>query len=348
MSATRLLVLIPARSGSKGFPGKNLALLGGFSLLERAVLCARAFHREVAGEADVRIYVDTDDELYAAAARAAGGEAPFLREPAFATDSTTTASSVGRFISRLQERDGWRPTHICILQPTSPLRSAQQVLSCWRRWHELGSSALVSVERSSRTPPMAYAEGAPGLLAAYGAVEASTTLRQLRPPALYADGAVYLVTLEAFLRSNRFVLSSETGFVELDYLTGIDIDQPSDLEHAALLLAGQSAIRPVGRVEVGAARPDDIQATLAGLRESIAVEPWQARLNVDSAVLYANGISASSISRLRPVRLGVWCESRAAFISALPYVGGAEILMLEATCGAEPDLIATLQTKFQK
>lgn len=74
------LALIPARGGSKGVARKNLRLVGGRSLLARAIDAARD-----SGMVD-RVVVSTDHEEIAGEARHCGAEAPFLRPLELASD----------------------------------------------------------------------------------------------------------------------------------------------------------------------------------------------------------------------------------------------------------------------
>lgn len=325
----RHLILVPARSGSKGLPGKNTAHLGGLSLLERSVLCARAFAARLGPSIEGRVCTDTDDPGYAKRARLAGSDVPFLREPAFAADGTTTADSVARFVERLAELDGWVPTSICILQPTSPLRSASDVLECWERWHHLGAPSLVAVESSNRTPPMAYRDNGAGRLQHYGEAAAPNLRRQGVAPALYASGAVYFISFEAFMRTHRFVASGETAFFTLGALPSIDVDDANDLQLAETLLAGLAArgsVQQISRSGQADIRPI---MTLHDLLEAVAGGDWGELLRVDSRVLISQGLCVASLARLRPVRVEIWCESRPSLKAVLPLAGGAERLVID-------------------
>lgn len=78
--------IIPARSGSKGVPHKNIRMLGGHPLLGWSIAAAR-----LCPQVD-RIIVTTDSEEYAAIARRYGAETPFLRPAHLATDKSETAT----------------------------------------------------------------------------------------------------------------------------------------------------------------------------------------------------------------------------------------------------------------
>src|ERR671933_1940916 len=111
----RILGLIPARGGSKGIPGKNLAPLCGRPLLAWTVGAACA-----AGSLD-RVVVSTDSDEIAAAARELGADV--LERPAeLARDDTPMRDVVLHALEELG-----RPEVLALLQPTSPLRRAAHV-----------------------------------------------------------------------------------------------------------------------------------------------------------------------------------------------------------------------------
>ena len=76
------IAIIPARSGSKGVPGKNIRLLGGRPLMAYSIQAGL-----LAGNID-RVIVSTDSELYAGIAKECGAEVPFLRPIELAQDDT--------------------------------------------------------------------------------------------------------------------------------------------------------------------------------------------------------------------------------------------------------------------
>lgn len=110
-----VLAIIPARGGSKGIPRKNLALVGGRSLLDHTV--AHALRAKTV----TRTVVSTDDDEIAAAALAAGAEV--VRRPAeIAGDTATSESALVHTLGELSARMDYRPDLVVFLQATSPLR----------------------------------------------------------------------------------------------------------------------------------------------------------------------------------------------------------------------------------
>lgn len=125
-----VLVLIPARGGSKRLPGKNLRTVGGVSLVGHAVRCGLEFVDE-AEFVEATVMCDTDSEAIAEEAKRYGAWVPFLREPEYALDGTSSAESVIRTLQRLGTDDF---TTLVLLQPTSPLRSVRDVVECWSEY----------------------------------------------------------------------------------------------------------------------------------------------------------------------------------------------------------------------
>ena len=114
-------VLIPARAGSAGLPGKNGIRLGDRSLFLHSVACAQRV------EGVRRILVSTDDAVLAAEATAAGADVPELR-PAHLSTGVTPMADVIRYASALFEREEDRSDgFLLLLDPTSPLRDPDEI-----------------------------------------------------------------------------------------------------------------------------------------------------------------------------------------------------------------------------
>lgn len=143
------LVLIPARGGSKRLPGKNLRTVGGVSLVGHAVRCGLAFLRT----ADIvgAVMCDTDSGLIRAEAKYHGANVPFLREREYAQDDTSSADTVIRTLDRLAEV-GKTFERVVLLQPTSPLRTVDDVTACHRVWQDMMGMNAITVNASTGQP----------------------------------------------------------------------------------------------------------------------------------------------------------------------------------------------------
>lgn len=132
------IAIITARSGSKGLPDKNIRPLAGKPLL--------AWSIESALESNIfdTVMVSTDSEEYAAVAKRWGAEVPFLRFANTASDSASSWSVVDEVLARYDERGKIFDT-FCLLQPTSPLRTANDLISAYRLYEDKKALAVISV-----------------------------------------------------------------------------------------------------------------------------------------------------------------------------------------------------------
>jgi N-acylneuraminate cytidylyltransferase len=110
----KIVAIIPARSGSKGLPGKNIKPLAGQPLLSWVIQAAKA------SKFIDRVICSTDSEEYAKIAREYGAETPFLRPAEFATDSATDIMVLTHAVNWLKEFENYVPDIILRIQPTNP------------------------------------------------------------------------------------------------------------------------------------------------------------------------------------------------------------------------------------
>ena len=113
------LALIPARGGSKGIPGKNLQMVGGFSLVARCVQAALASRRVE------RVVVSTDADAIAEEARTHGAEV--VRRPAAIAGDTASSESALLHALETLEQQGALPQQLVFLQCTSPFTTGAQI-----------------------------------------------------------------------------------------------------------------------------------------------------------------------------------------------------------------------------
>ena len=117
----RVLCIIPARSGSKGLPHKNIKDYRGKPLLawsiEQAQLCRY----------DMKIVVSTDSKEYADIAMKYGAEAPFLRPYEISGDLSTDYECMKHSVEWLRQNQQYYPDIVLQLRPTSPLRKVEDI-----------------------------------------------------------------------------------------------------------------------------------------------------------------------------------------------------------------------------
>ena len=141
-----IVALIPARSGSKRVPDKNIRPLAGHPLLAYSI--AAALQSKVFDA----VIVSTDSERYAAIARHYGAEVPFLRPADIAGDTSPDIEWVAHTLERLRQ-GGRTYTFFSILRPTSPFRLPATIRRAWREFQiQEGVDSLRAVEKCRQHP----------------------------------------------------------------------------------------------------------------------------------------------------------------------------------------------------
>lgn len=185
----RIVAIIPARGGSSVVPHKNIRSLAGRPLVAHAVACSRAVP-----EIDLTV-VSTDDAEIENVSRGAGAQV--IRRPAeISGDSARTEAALLHAMDVL-EASGESFDVIATLEPTSPLRSAETVGHCLRRFVESGAEAMLTV-RETRVNLGRLVDGVFVPLAPGGARR-----RQDRSPLYVECGVVYLCGTEHLRRSGN-------------------------------------------------------------------------------------------------------------------------------------------------
>jgi len=234
--ATRsVLGLVPARGGSKGIPRKNIRTMAGTPLL---VYTARAALKAASLS---RILLSTDDPEIAAVGRSAGLEVPFLRPAELSLDSTPMLQVVLHAIAWVRAC-GLDYDAICVLQPTSPLRSAATIDRCVSLLWERDVDSVISVRPvpPEYNPHWMYFESSAGLLEPC-INGAEITRRQELPQAYHPDGSVFVVKAEVVMREHSLKGKRVLGAVS-PAEEAVDLDaeeQWHDLERKL-----KSSVRP--------------------------------------------------------------------------------------------------------
>lgn len=220
---TRIAAIIPARGGSKRLPGKNLRLVGGRTLVARAI--------DVAAACGCEPWVSTEDDAIAAHAASLGALVR-ARPIALASDRASTESVI---------EDWWRhafegrPDVIVLLQPTSPLRSAADVRSCIEAVVSGGYDASLTVTVS-------HTHHFAGRLRAHAngtrmwipdrPIEWRPRTQELAERA-HENGAVYAFTGEHWsTHHNRLAHYKRTAAIVMPEWRAIDVDTAEELERA--------------------------------------------------------------------------------------------------------------------
>lgn len=233
MEATNgLLAIIPARGGSKGIPRKNSVLLAGIPLLVYSIKAA------LSAKCIDQIVVSSDDDGILELC------APYpiqaCKRPAnLAMDSSSSDAVVDHLIKLYADKLNVK--YLMLLQPTSPLRLAEDIDRAWDLFLKQKPQLLLSVYKGSDKLVKAFKKKEDGFLTGLLSPEAPFLPRQVLPEVYLPNGAIYICSLEAFRQSKGFPREQILPYI-MDEVRSIDIDTIDDLKAAEnfLLKAGKN------------------------------------------------------------------------------------------------------------
>ncbi|MBX9845847.1 MAG: acylneuraminate cytidylyltransferase family protein [Xanthobacteraceae bacterium] len=221
----RVLALIPARGGSKGVPRKNIRLVGGKPLIAWSIEAARG-SRYVD-----RVLLSSDDTEIIDVAKALGCEVPFRRPAELATDEADALSVVRHAIAALPEQYGY----LVLLQPTSPMRTSQDIDGAIELCVERNAPACVGICESEKSPYWMMTLTSDGMMEPVMSSDRIPDRRQVAPRAYALNGAVYVATVPHLTAGQSFFGPGSLGYV-MPRERSLDIDSELDLKIADFLL----------------------------------------------------------------------------------------------------------------
>jgi N,N'-diacetyl-8-epilegionaminate cytidylyltransferase len=225
-----VVAFVFARGGSKGLPGKNLAMLGGVPMIGHAIRTA------LATQGVTRCVVSTDDEEIAATARGFGADTPFMRPPELATDSAPEWQAWRHAIVAVRDADG--PFDVFLSVPsTSPLRAIDDVEACLAAYAEGGADVVITVTEARRNPYFNMVTvGADRSAEVVIRPDTVVTGREAAPKVYDMTTVAYVADPDFIMRSDR-LFDGRVRAVLVPPERAVDIDTPLDLRLAELLLA---------------------------------------------------------------------------------------------------------------
>lgn len=191
------IAIIPARSGSKGLPDKNIRKLAGVPLLAYSIKAARE-----TGMYD-KIFLSTDSEEYAQIGREYGADVSFLRSAETSSDKASSWDAVREVLAGWEER-GERFDTVTLLQPTSPLRTAQNIREAFRLLGEKEANSVVSVCEAEHSPLWFDVLPQDLCMDRFGKKQDGNRPRQELPVYYRLNGAIYLLRTGELYKQKMF------------------------------------------------------------------------------------------------------------------------------------------------
>lgn len=221
------LAIIPARSGSKRLPDKNIKHILGKPLMGYSINAALE-----SGVFD-EVMVATDSEAYAQIARGCGAEVPFLRGAENAGDTASSWDMVQEILDKYKTI-GKQFDTFCLLQPTSPLRTADDIRGAYKEYETKCAFSVISICECEHTPLWS------GLVkedcSMKNFFDYMDSLQQYKKDTFYRlNGAIYIMDVGAFEKTHFLYGENSYAYI-MPINRSIDIDTEFDFELAEFYL----------------------------------------------------------------------------------------------------------------
>ena len=215
----KFLAIIPARGGSKGIPNKNIMDICGKPLIAYTIEAGKK------SKYIDEIVVSTDSNSIKVIAEQYGAKVPFLRPEELSSDTAKSIDVVLHAID-FYKNNNMNFDYIVLLQPTSPLRSFEEVDEAIEKLINYDGKSLVSVCEANENPVLMRTiqdEKLRGVIS----FEGENLRRQDLPTYYIFNGALYINSNEMLIHEKNFVNESTIPYV-MDKESSVDIDTMLD------------------------------------------------------------------------------------------------------------------------
>lgn len=220
----KYLIIIPARGGSKGIPQKNIIDLNNIPLIGHTINAAKETASIIQ---NTRIIVSTDDEKIRKISQKLGAQVPFLRPKKLSGDLSPSIEYVNHALEFFLSK-GEYPEHVIILQPTSPLRTSNDIVSSIELYEKHNDNSLISAyeDETINEKIMYKLSGNHGIPLSFS--HNTGNRRQDDPAVLIRNGAIYITKVD-YIKDNGCLVSERPLIFLMPKSRSINIDSPEDL-----------------------------------------------------------------------------------------------------------------------
>lgn len=223
-----ILIIIPARGGSKGIPRKNIKPLNGKPLIYYAIDTARTI------TTDENICVSTDDVEIKSIVEAYGLQVAFLRPDELSTDTAGTYEVLLHALD-YYEKQGKHYQAVLLLQTTSPFRTADQVKEALSLYDQSNADMVVSVKECPANPYYnVFEEDENGYLHVCKG-DGNIFRRQDAPKVYEYNGAIYIMDAHTLKRTHMHKMQNRVKYI-MDAKSSFDLDTLQDWQMAEMML----------------------------------------------------------------------------------------------------------------
>lgn len=232
----KFLGVIPARGGSKGIPKKNIKDMNGKPLIAYTIEASTA-----AINAGVlsRCIVSTDSTEIGEISRMYGAEVPFIR-PEYLGGDTVKSVDVILHALAFAEEQGEHYDAVITLQPTSPMRTAQDLIEGIQMYDEGSMDSLIAVYEDVKANGFNYYRMGLNHEGLAEHIEHNTGIRRQDMKPMYVrNGALYISAVE-LLKERKLIIGDTPLLYVMPKERSIDVDSMMDFEYIEFLMKKQA------------------------------------------------------------------------------------------------------------
>ena len=217
------IAIIPARSGSKGIKDKNIKELCGKPLMAYSIEAA------IVSDLFDCVHVSTDSEEYARIAKKYGAEVPFLRDEEYASDTASTWDTVKNVLNKYSKL-GKEFDVVTVLQPTSPLRTSEDICNAYQLFCEKEALSVVSVCEVEHSPLLCNTLKSDLSMDQF--IDMKTVARRQDMNTYYRiNGGIYMLHIDVLKNIEELYGRRSYAYV-MDKRDSVDIDDELDFKLA--------------------------------------------------------------------------------------------------------------------
>lgn len=217
----KILAFIPARGGSKGVKNKNIKLMNGKPLIEYTIQSA------IKSDLFEDIIVSTDSIDIANISKKLGASVPFIRPDELSTDNAITIDAIEHCINYMKDKFNKKYDLIIVLQPTSPLRTYNNIVDAYNLYKKKKADFVVSVCECDHSPLWCNTLDNSLCLENFISEDIKHTRRQDLPIYYRINGAIYIGKVSKVLEKRGFYGSKSYAYI-MDRESSVDIDNHLD------------------------------------------------------------------------------------------------------------------------
>ena len=211
MNRKKILAVIPARGGSKGIPNKNIVDIGGNPLIKYTIDAA------LESKMLTDCIVSTDSDAIAVVAKACGALVPFKRPEHLSNDKALSLPMMQHAVEFMEAKQGFQYDLVVMLQPTTPLRQAEDIDNAINLLFRKNADSVISVVEVEGYHPLRMKRVVDGRLINYiDQGHEDMRPRQELPPVYIRNGAIYATLRNVLMEKNSFIGVDSRAYIMPD------------------------------------------------------------------------------------------------------------------------------------